>query len=341
MKAVKVLILSLLAALLTLTVMAETEDSMTDKPHVTGTFLQPNAFTSFTREDWKRHMDYLTEAGMDTIIVQWIADTPYGKMTESFCPVGFDCEKAPGYRTYDEFLPTLLSVAQEKGIKVFVGLNMSDEWWEIACSMDDWNRMQADLGLRLAEGIYRDYKKQYPDALYGWYFAWEMFNGMYGQEDKASSFLNLYLDPLNELSPEMPILLSPFVRTVGGTPEQAEQEWKKVFAASHFREGDIFCCQDAVGAEHITIGELDGYFAALKNAVDTCKGLQFWANSECFRKVSEGVFATASVDRFLRQLEIAWPYVTGYVTFAYSHYYSPDVIGRDDEHRAYLDYLRK
>ncbi len=318
---------------------AETEDTMTNKPHVTGTFIQPGTFLYYSQERWSQHMEYLLEAGIDTVIVQWTAETPYGRFKSTYCPVSFQCEKETYCSEHPEFLETLLQAAQEKGMKLFVGLNLSDEWWEFACSRDDWNQKQAQIGAQMAAEIYDTYKARYPETLYGWYFSWEMFNGMYGQEDKAISFLNLYLDALNEIAPEMPIMLSPFVRSVGGPPAQAQAEWTKVFAGAHFRDGDIFCCQDAVGAEHITIEELDGYFAALKAAADTKEGLLFWANTECFRRVSEGFFNPAPVERFIRQMEIAQPYVSGYVTFAYSHYYAPDVVRSRKRHEEYLKYL--
>ena len=305
-------------------------------PRVTGTFLQPWAFTEYTADDWGRHMDLLLEAGIDTVILQWTADTPYGTVSEIFYPSDTECLAA-----CEELLPRMLGAASERGMKVFVGLNMSDEWWQFACSDEEWNRTQAALGLSIAEEICGLYKAAYPDALYGWYIPWEMFNGMYGQEAMAASFLNLYLDGLNELSPDMPVMISPFLRSAGGTPDEAQAEWTKVFAAANFRPGDIFCVQDAVGAGHITIDELDAYYAAMKNAADTEEGLLFWANTECFRTVSENVLRAAPVDRFIRQMEIAEPYVSGYVTFAYSHYYAPDVAGTEAYHNTYLDYLNK
>ena len=161
-----------------------------------------------------------------------------------------------------------------------------------------------------------------------------MYNGMSGYETKAGEFLNMYLDPLTELDASMPMLLSPYVRSSGGNAKKAEEEWKKVFATANFREGDIFCCQDAVGAGHITINQLDAYFAALKAAVDTEEGLIFWANSENFTQD----FQSAYLSRFLRQMEIARPYVSGYVTFAYSHYYAKDYNGKAAFHRAYKYY---
>lgn len=305
-------------------------------PTLSGTFIQPGSFSSFTVERWERHLDNLLEAGIDIVIVQWTSETPYGKLKSIYYPSELSIEKLSNCSVQPNLLPNLLKAAEKKGVKIFVGLNLSDEWWQIACTQEAWNANQASVGVGMAKEMYALYKKQYPNAFYGWYFAWEMFNGMSNQEAKAASFLNQYLDPLTELDKSMPLMLSPFVRSSGGSAENAGKEWKAVFSQTHFRDGDIFCCQDAVGAGHITIGQLDGYFRALKEAVDTKPGLRFWANNECFTKD----YKPRPLSDFLQQMQIAKPYVEDYVTFAYSHYYSPDIPGKV-ENRTYHDaYIR-
>lgn len=304
-------------------------------PVVSGTFIQPWACGSWSLNQWKTHFDGLKEVGIDIFIIQWIADTPYGKFKTVYYPSNLTADnKTNDYTEYPNMLPTILQAAEEKGIKVFVGLNISDEWWSIAVTNNEWNKTQSQLGMQIATEIYNKYKSQYPNALHGWYFTWEMYNGMSGNETKAGEFLNMYLDPLTELDDSMPMLLSPFVRSGGGSAAKAGEEWKKVFATANFRPGDIFCCQDAVGAGHIKIDQLDAYFAALKEAVDTEEGLLFWANSENFTTD----FNSAYISRFIRQMEIANPYVSGYVTFAYSHYYAKDYNNKAAFHRAYKHY---
>ena len=333
----KALVLCLAAIILLPVVHVRGEgDNMTvDLPHVTGTFIQPNAFTTYSVKNWEKHFDYLLEAGIDTLIIQWIAETPQGKLLHIYYPTEHKFEKNPGYVSSSRFLPNLLEAARNKNMKVYIGLNIADEWWVHTCLLEEWNQLQARIGEELARDIWEKYKADYPDTLVGWYFPWEMFNGMLGQEKKAASFLNLYLHSLTELDPSMPLMLSPFIRSIGGSPETAEAEWRKVFEYTDFRPGDIFCCQDAVGAGHITIDQLDSYFASLKRAADTKEGLLFWANSECFNSN----LTPADVTRFIRQMEIASPYVSGFVTFAYSHYYSPDYTHNDTYHSQYLDYI--
>ena len=145
--------------------------------------------------------------------------------------------------------------------------------------------------------------------------------------------ININLDYLTELDPSMPLMLSPFVRIEeGGSAEEAGKEWDKFFSLSHFRRGDIYCSQDAVGAGWMKIELLDDYFKEIKKAIDKKNGLLFWANNECFTDTQivpnspqTGVrFIPAPLDRFVKQMEISEKYVTDHVTFSYSHYYSQD-----------------
>ena len=307
-------------------------------PCVTGTFVQPGAFMGYQVKNWVTHFNNLKEVGIDTFIIQWTAETPYGKFLNVYYPSEFaKANKASSFTDCSTFLPRVLEAAKQTDMKIFVGLNLSDEWWAFACTDVEWNKKEASVGVTMAKEIYDLYKKDYPDELYGWYFAYEMFNGMKDQEQKAGDFLNMYLEPLTELDDSMPVMLSPFVTQWGCDAKKAGEEWTKVFEVANFREGDIFCCQDAVGAGHITIDMLDGYFAALKKAVDTEPGLKFWANSEDF-SIDNNVYSTADVNRFVRQMKIAEPYVEGYVTFAYSHYYAKDYGGHGGYHEAYKHY---
>lgn len=312
------------------------KDIQRNWPHVTGTFIQPNAFTGYTEEMWEKHFEGLLEVGINIFIIQWTSDTPYGCFKDVFYPSEYaqNHKSKDGLHSYEGFLENVLSAAEKKGIKVFVGLNNSDEWWKIACTDPEWCRNQACVGRIQAKEIYSLYKSKYPKALYGWYYVWEMYNGMQGYEKAAADFLNMYLDPLTTLDASMPMLLSPFVRAHGGDAENAGIEWARVFETANFRENDIFCCQDAVGAGWITIDQLDNYFKALKKAVDTKPGLRFWANTEDFTTDGD----SAPVDRFVRQMNIAKPYVEGFVTFAYSHYYAKDNRDKAPYHRAYKLY---
>ncbi len=304
-------------------------------PHVTGTFLQPYAFTSYTDAQWEKHFEGLLEVGIDLLVIQWTSTTPYSKFLNAYYPSEYAKTHNTGaFEDQSQMLERCLRAAENLGVKVYVGLNIADEWWDVSVLTENWLTSQAELGIISAKEIYNLYKEKYPNALAGWYFAWELYNGMMGLEAKAGEFLNGYLEPLTDIDPTMPLMLSPFVRSAGGDAVKAGEEWTRVFEVANFREGDIFCCQDAVGAGWITIDELDAYFRELKKAVDTEKGLRFWANNEDFTKDGK----TAPLARFVRQMEISHPYVENHITFAYSHYCAKDIPGKAVYHALYKQY---
>lgn len=280
-------------------------------------------------------MTELKEVGIDTMIVQWCADTPNGIFKDTFYPELFEIAgKTEKGLHCPDFVEVLLKSAEKNEMKVFLGLNLSNEWWHGAAKEKEWRIVQAKLGREMAFRIHSLYKEKYKNSFHGWYFAWEYYNGM-DPAEQAAEFLNSYLDMLTELDPTLPLLLSPFVRR-NTTPNETKNEWIEIFKNTRFRKGDIFCCQDAVGAGHIDIEDMEEYFKALKLACDTVDGLRFWANNENFTIPG---FVSAPLDRFVRQMNISRPYVETHITFSYSHYYSTRK-GRTELHEQYKKYYQ-
>ena len=307
-------------------------------PVLRGNFMQPGAFKGYSAEKMKSHLQTMYDIGIDILVLQWSFENTSEGVTNIYYRSSFEsADKSSAYNDSGEnLLGNILEAAEAVGVKVFVGLNNNDEWWEKAVSDKAWLTAQAELGIKGARQIYDTYKKQYPNAFYGWYFVFEMYNTAATQEmmENGAYLLNGFCDGLTEIDAGMPMMLSPFLSAYGTEPEVTGRQWANIFAMTHFREGDIFCCQDSVGAGFITVDQLDGYFKAIKEAVDTKKGLHFWANNEDFSQESWG---TAPLDRFVKQLQISDPYVEAHITFAYSHHQHPDM-GKTGHHEAYKYY---
>jgi hypothetical protein len=148
----------------------------------------------------------------------------------------------------------------------------------------------------------------------------------------GAQFLSDYRDGLAAIDGTMPMLLSPFVTPAVNTAK-TQDFWTQIILGSTLRSGDIFCCQDAVGAGHTTLDQLDGYFAAMKAAVSVKPGLKFWANNEDFTKD----YKSADMERFKQQLEITHKYTDTHISFAFCHYRNPDT-GKVNEYNAYKYY---
>lgn len=309
------------------------ENTVKNYPVVTGTFLQLWAFSSYTSQQWENHFNKLKEVGIDTVIVQWTATTPYGQFKDCYYGTSLaEDNAASDYVCYSSCIYRMFEAAKYTGTKIFLGLNISDEWWSFSSLDAAWSETQATLGVNIASELYEKYYADYTENFAGWYWPWELYNHMSGNMAVTSAqFINMYMEGLTEIDASLPIMLSPFL-TENVTPGITEAVWNKFFDTADFRNGDIFCSQDSVGAGYVRLENLESYFEAMSKAVTAEKGLIFWANNENFNPD----FTSADISRFVSQMEITDEYVTGHVTFAYSHYYHPDKY--PSYHQQYKDY---
>lgn len=311
----------------------------TGYPTLCGSFMQPGTFAHYDLARMKEHLGYMREVGIDLLILQWSFVTSGDTVADVYFEDRFrTSEKGAQYDAKGSSLvETILQAAEELGMKVFIGLNNNDEWWGKFVNDKDWLTDQMALGVKGAQQLYDAYKEKYPNAFCGWYFVFEFYNCKASdtQIDNAAYLLNGYLNRLTQIDPSMPMMLSPFLSADYTTDAEAGEMWEKIFAKTNFREGDIFCCQDSVGAGYVSIYQLDGYYRAIKKAVDKEPGLRFWANNEDF---TQSDWTSAPLDRLVRQMQIASKYVEAHVTFAYSHYQNPDV-GKTGNHLAYKSYF--
>lgn len=309
-------------------------------PTLAGSFMQPGAFANYSLQRMTTHLRYMREVGIDTIILQWSFENVGDKATRVYFDSSFDAaDKASDFdESGKKLVETLLQAADSLDMKVFLGLNNNDEWWQKAVNDKAWLTDQIEIGLDGAKQLYDTYKQKYPNAFHGWYFVFEYYNfkATSVQIDNAAYLLDGFRDGLYDIDSSMPMMLSPFVSSSNSTAVEAGDLWEKVFAKTDFREGDIFCCQDSVGAGHIKLEELESYYRELKEAVEKEKGLRFWANNEDF---TQSDWTTAPLDRFVEQMNISSKYVEEHITFAYSHYQNPDIVGKSGYHEAYKEYF--
>ena len=300
-------------------------------PHVTGSFIQPWAFTKYTPSKWERHFAYLKEAGIDTIIMQWVVNDSNGTVTNAYYP----CTVTAVENSSSSYmLEALLKACRKSGMKLFIGLNATSEWFSLTLSDRDWYIREAELGVKIAKEIHELYGEEYSDVICGWYFEHE-FGASMGRSEEAAEFLNIHLDGLSEIGDGLPMLMSPYLESTV-TAEDTGKYWTEVFSKTNFRKGDIFCSQDSLGVGSIPLYKFDDYYSAIRNAVETKPGLVLWANNENFTSTGKA----ATLDRFVRQLEISDKYAEKHICFSYSHYYAPDVYGSREPHEAYLNYIK-
>lgn len=313
-----------------------------------GTFIQWWLVEQWTDEIWDRECRILREAGMKYII---LAPTAFLKKDEAtgreklvtIYPTqqkGFEIMKNAKGGDYPDIVDACLKSASKNGLKVFLGLNFGDAWWSRNHDAD-WIMKRVHEGNLVAEELWRLYRPIYGDTLYGWYWCWEVDNFSFKSVDHWNSkkiladAIKAQIDFLESSGIRLPFMLAPFMDWRLGTPEGYGRMWEYVLANSGLKAEDIFCPQDCIGSRKLTIYNYTRWFAELRKAVDKVPGLRFWADTETFDIRDE---TSAPLNRVIRQMNDVRPYVDDWITFSYSHYYSPNVI-MPGYHQTYVDYV--
>lgn len=299
-----------------------------------GTFIQDNLVANWDDAQWQKELGFLKEAGMHFIVLAPTLHTN-NEIDRTIYPSSLPDVKVK-YQV--DLVENCLRNAQKAGFKVFLGLNFNEKWWT-ANFTPEWLFGQMELGNKVAEELVNRYKSRYDETMYGWYWVWEVDNlncTTTERQDILAKALNVNIDFLNKISPKMPFMLCPFVNYRVGNSQDNGNMWQYVFSGTHFREGDIFAPQDCVGAGGLELEMVDEWFSRMSEAVKTKPGLQFWSDAETF---DQRFWTSAPLDRFVEQMKIVNPYVSNIISFAYSHYYSPQQT-IPGYHEAYLEYVK-
>lgn len=290
---------------------------------IDGTFFQPYGTADWDDERWDREMRVVVDAGMHYFI---------------FVPSAEEDSEGVLHCHYD-ILEKCLRSAQKHGIRVFAGLNYSGGWWR-PDNTEEWLSAQMETGNRVADELLARYKEKYPDALYGWYWVWEVSNllpGTIEQEKILIKSMNINLDHLHSIAPSMPFLFSPYVNCkVGKDKDETEAMWKRILPEVHFRKGDVFCPQDCVGAGGLELGMQEEWMRALAEAAKTVDGLEFWVNVETF---DQKYWSSAPLQRLVEQIRSAGRVASNIVCFSYCSYNSPTVVSPSYD-KVYRQYLK-
>lgn len=313
-----------------------------------GTFLSEWLVASWDDALWEQELSAMQEIGMRYLILApTVYRSPEGKAMACYATA---IPSVLPRKSATDVVESLLRNARKFGMKVFLGLNMDDLWWKMwwdtryTLAQRDWLTGQMHVGNQVAQELYQRYHTAYPDTFYGWYWVWEFWNTPIMALKKRrrgeaiqlfADVMNVNLDYLSALNPSMPLLFSPFANMTLTDDDDLYHMWKDIFSATRFRDGDIFCPQDSIGAGGTKLPQLRSCYAAYKRACDTKPELRFWSNNENFEASD---WSSAFLDRFVEQMEVTGEFSEENITFAYNNYYSPVNVGRGF-HDAYRHYL--
>ena len=299
---------------------------------------------SWTDARWQDEFSAMKAAGMHYLVLQAAAISYPGTVTQTYYPSNLpNTQQATGGNglPYPDVVGALLRNAESAGVKVFIGIDMSNEWWNVYGNDTTWLYGEMSLDDKICDELWNLYKAKYPNAFYGWYWAYEVDNVNWtspAQQAVLIHAMNMQLDHLDSTGERLPFLWCPFMNSRLGTPQGYETMWKNVLTGLHTATGDIFCPQDGVGAGGLQLDQVASWYAALRVAVDTKPGLLMWSDVETF-EVYNSDYISATVDRLVSQLKIEQPYVDGYTSWEYTYYDSPYHINPGFQ-ETYLYYLK-
>lgn len=289
-----------------------------------GSFIQPNLCVSWSDTRWQQEFTAMKNAGMHYLIIQYVTQSSPDKVTTTFYP-----SKLPNTQIAkgnSDMVDACLRNAQSSGIKVFIGIGSSDKWWNLSSQDSVWLYNQMYFDNKVCDELWSLYKNKYPDAFYGWYWAYEVDNVRFttqAMQQVLIKAMNIQLDHLTSTKEKLPFMWSPFMNSRLGGPQAYQSMWQNVFAGLHLSAGDIFCPQDCIGSGYLNLSNLASWYSALRQAVNTKPGLVMWSDVETF-EVYQNKYVSATMDRFISQLKTEQPFVDNFTTFAYCHYYSPN-----------------
>ncbi len=282
------------------------------RPNMTANFVDPFKFENYSDQRLSMHFDSLKEAGMTDIVIDWCCVTTLGTVIED-------------HTGENGAVELILKQAQQHGMRVYVGLNFSEEWWSQS-EDETWRSEQLEIAREQAQKLYEAYGEKYSDAFYGWFFPWTVYVGG-DMSDWAGEFIGDYKAMLENTGKPM------MVSAVLTGSEHAVRDWKKILEKSALDENDVLCLRDLQGER---INEMGGLIAAVYEAAQQTGCSKLWAVISLCDGETPNTLALSSV---IRSMRIAAPYVDKIGGDSYSAHFCPDMKRTQEHHEQYLSYL--
>jgi hypothetical protein len=304
--------------------------SVGSRPLTTGSFTQPWCVDQYdTQAAWDAEFSAMQSAGIDLWIYQWTGDSVKRTTIYPTTIAGWQQSSA-----YDQ-VEMALSTARRYGIKVYMGLAFSDQWWGKEGSDRDWLMAEAKAMNSVADELYANYFSRYPETFAGWYINWEMdnvagYNTLPSHKRNMIEALEAVSGHLESLNQNLPSGIAPFFNSKFGVgPRRWQYFWLDVLRKTSV---DILMLQDGVGVNHATVEQLPEWFQAVCDAAHAA-GKQCWSDLENFSETEPNIFVPAPTERVIAQHQAVAPYVDRIITFSFISYMSP-AYGVDEKYLA-------
>ena len=277
------------------------------KGPITGTFIDEITYdipsSNWSRSQWRRDLDNMKRVGIDTLV--FIRGGFYGK---SIYP-----SRVLGTESTDDFAGFILTEAEKRRMKVFMGLYISTI---------DWSGGDAASEIAI--------NKRFIDEVYSRYSGIPSLAGWYIPQEASRDELNI-TEVMKGLSytckakdDKMPVLISPYFNThvTGGdfTVAQHAEEWHSIFSRCA-QQIDICAFQDGSAP----IETMRDYFRKTKELCDEF-GMAHWVNTETFERDVRRMYYPIPFPLLREKLTQHEEYAEKIITFEFSHFLSPQSI---------------
>ena len=289
-----------------------------EERRITGAFIQLNAVNSRSGQGyWNEQLEGMKALGMDTAIIQYVAyDHVYHYPTKlrGMIPARADV------------VMQLLNAARAVGIKVFLGLQLSDGFWQHEFDL----QQRVDLNTRTINELHQRYGSH--AGLGGWYLPEEIDNETAHKPyaDDLLEYLRRLTTRAHELS-KHPVMISPFFGR--NVDLLAYARWWDNEALPRIQI-DIVAMQDGIGTHRTALDDLSIVFSALSPVMKR-HGVRFWANLEAFDQtagwpVNDRPFASqpTTFDRLEKQMQATTASTVKTILFEYTQNVNPHISAR-------------
>jgi hypothetical protein len=297
--------------------------------HFSGTFLQlVESRSQWTLSQWARLFCYFRTLGVRKLIIQWSA---FNDQNSTF-PYG------PGLPAIRPELKTILELADQYKIKLYVGLNYDAGYWKrigldvhsVKTYLQNLNEKNAQLARILAPLL------QAHRSFSGWYLTDEIDDVNWNTKEKRELLVN-YLQSLSgqlhQLTPDKKVILSGF-SNAALSPEQMTEFWYEILSRTPV---DVVLFQDGVGVHKLTLEQLPAYVDAIHWAAEFAHK-KFDVIVEVFQQIAGAPInkqpfkaVPAPLERIRKQMKIAALYSPELWAFSIPDYMTPDA-GDDARH---------
>lgn len=282
---------------------------MIKKGPITGTFIDEITYdipsSNWSREQWKKDLDYMQEIGIDTVIF-----IRGGLGNRSIFP-----SKVLGTPYEDDFAGFIFEETSKRNMKVIFGLYISNI---------NWNGGDDETEYRINKPFIDEVVSRYGDypSFYGWYIPHETCCRHNNFEKIVLNMSKMCKDK----TPEKKVLISPFFKShicapkTFMTPKEHYEEWDALF---DYAGKDVDFCAFQDGSAYME--DMEEFFIYTEKV---CKkhNIEHWVNVETFERDVRKMYYPIPFGVLKRKLDMHAKYADKMITFEFSHFLSPQSI---------------